>query len=383
VTLLVVSFANCAESVGVTVRAEDRVVRVTWKDGVADFPFLWLRDNDPSNFHPHTMERMFDLLSVPLNVGVVRAAVGTEDEDNSLRLDWNDNAVSRIPLPWLRAHRPGKGRVDSAAVPPRPWRAPDFFELPRASAAALLDDPVALRTWLVATKRDGFSVVEGVGSDAGAGVAIGERVGFLRRTNFGTTFEVKSVVDPNNLAYTALGLPLHTDLPNQELPPGYQFLHVLENNADGGESIFCDGFAVAEALRQRDPDAFLRLASTPIPFRFYDREYDIRSRKPVIVCEADGTVTEIVFNAHIADILDLPTEEVEPYYRAYALFMKLTRDPTFRVEFKVQAGDMVVFNNRRILHGRDGFNPATGVRHLIGFYVDQGELDSRLRILAR
>jgi gamma-butyrobetaine dioxygenase len=44
---------------------------------------------------------------------------------------------------------------------------------------------------------------------------------------------------------------------------------------------------------------------------------------------------------------------------------------------------MVVFDNRRILHGRDSFDPSTSFRHLHGCYVDCGEFTSRLRLLAR
>ena len=41
---------------------------------------------------------------------------------------------------------------------------------------------------------------------------------------------------------------------------------------------------------------------------------------------------------------------------------------------------MAAFDNRRILHGREAFDPNTGFRHLRGCYVDRGEFDSRLRI---
>lgn len=44
---------------------------------------------------------------------------------------------------------------------------------------------------------------------------------------------------------------------------------------------------------------------------------------------------------------------------------------------------MVVFDNRRIMHGRDAFDPETGFRHLHGCYVDRGEFESRLRVLKR
>jgi gamma-butyrobetaine dioxygenase len=46
-------------------------------------------------------------------------------------------------------------------------------------------------------------------------------------------------------------------------------------------------------------------------------------------------------------------------------------------------GQMVVFDNRRVLHGRRAFDPATGKRRLRGCYVDRSEFTSRLRVLQR
>ena len=58
-----------------TIRAEARCVALRWADGSsADFPFIWLRDNCPSGFHPHTGERAFDLLSVPEDAAPAEAS---------------------------------------------------------------------------------------------------------------------------------------------------------------------------------------------------------------------------------------------------------------------------------------------------------------------
>jgi gamma-butyrobetaine dioxygenase len=46
-------------------------------------------------------------------------------------------------------------------------------------------------------------------------------------------------------------------------------------------------------------------------------------------------------------------------------------------------GDLVMFDNRRVLHGRDSFDPQGGQRHLQGCYVDRDDVYSRLRILQR
>ena len=356
-------------------------LRIRWPDGLeALFPHVWLQDSDPAGFHPQTGERAFDLTTADLGLAPEAAAV----EGNALALTWPGRAPSRYDLAWLRENRPGRRRPDPAAAAPVIWRADlGAAGVPRHDAAAVMSDDAALLAWLRDTRIYGLSLIDGLADDAEAGMQVARRAGHLRETNFGLTFEVMSKPDPNNLAYTADALPLHTDLPNQELVPGVQMLHCIANEAEGGGSTFCDGFAVAEALRQADRAAFDLLAATPIPFRFQDGAADIRARKPTIVLDGDGAVSEICFNAHIADILDLPPEEMPAFYRAYRAFMALLRDPGFTVALKLRAGEMVCFDNRRALHGRERFDPSTGFRRLRGAYVDRGDWDSRIRVLSR
>ena len=365
-----------------TLQPDRRTVRVTWPDGTGDdFPFIWLRDNCPEAYHPQTQERVLDLLGVPVDITPDGVAV----EDGRLRVDWaEDGQSSRFPLDWLAAHRPGGRLADTAAVEPAPWRGnAGAGSIPRVAASEVMTDDAALLAWLRALRATGLSLVEGLPSDAEAGMAVARRVGFLRETNFGRTFEVWSKPNPNNSAYTADALPLHTDLPNQELPPGVQFLHCLANDAEGGGSVFADGLALAEDLRARDAQAFEMLSTVSIPFRFRDATTDIRRRQTVITLDRDGVVSEVCWNAHIAGVFDMPPELMDPYYRGYRSFMALTRDPAYRIELTLRGGEMVVFDNRRVLHGRAAFDPSTGNRHLHGCYVDRGEMESRMRVLAR
>jgi len=230
---------------------------------------------------------------------------------------------------------------------------------------------------------NGLSFIENVENRVGAGFDLAERIGFLRKSNFGHTFEVINKPDPNNLAYTSVALPLHTDLPNQEVPPGYQFLHCLANEATGGGSLFADGFAMAEDLRTEYPEAFDLLRNVPNPFRFHDRDADIIVHEPVITVGADGDVIEIRYNAHLAGAFDMPATIMPAYYRAYRAFMSKTRDPGYRVTLKLKAGEMVVFDNRRVLYGRVSIDPSTGYRNLHGCCVDRGEFASKIRLLSR
>lgn len=361
-----------------TTGAEGLVIR--WPDGTSgEFPYIWLRDADPSGFHPQTGERVFELTSVALDI----APNAVEITKSALVITWPGVAEpSLFDLNWIKAHRPGQRRADAADIARNAWRAElGGAGVPRHDAAGILASDAALANWMVDTKRFGLSIVTGLADTTDAGMDVARRVGHLRETNFGLTFEVVSKPDPNNLAYTSVALPLHTDLTNQELPPGYQFLHCLANEADGGGSIFCDGAAVAEDLRNRDPEAFEVLSTVTVPFRFHDATTDIRSRKAVITLDSDGNVSEVCFNAHIADVVDLEPALIRPFYRAYRLFMEMTRSPEYGIALKLAGGEMVVFDNRRVLHGREAFDPSTGYRHLHGCYVDWGELDSRLRVI--
>jgi gamma-butyrobetaine dioxygenase len=364
---------------GLEVRPE--ALLATWVDGTpATYPTLWLRDNCPSAFHPQTEERVLDLLTLDAQPVLLTAEINGE----TVTLHYRDGHTSHMPMALLAAHRPGRPAADPAEIPPRLWRA-DLTPVgvPRFDAPRIMADDSVLREWLQQTAATGLSLVTRLEDRIDAGVDVACKIGFLRETNFGMTFEVVSKPDPNNLAYTAVTLPLHTDLPNQEVPPGFQFLHCLANEAEGGGSLFADGYALAEDLRKQDPEAFRLLSENAIPFRFHDADADIRTRATVITLTSTGAVNEIRWNAHIAATFDMPADVMPAYYRAYRKFMAMTRDPAYQLTFKLKAGEMIVFDNRRVLHGREAFNPATGFRHLHGCYVDRGEFNSRLRLLAR
>lgn len=381
----------------VSVESDDSFVHATFSDGTrARYPHIWLRDNDPAGFHPETHERTFDLTKVPLDVRPQRYAY-TPD---ALTLHWSksdlgnhvgsdvggdlENGVgSRFSAAWLHRHRPGQRRVDHSDVRQRTWTAESLGDLPRFCATKCREQPSVLAAMLVAIKRDGIVVIENLEDHEHAGERFGDLIGFKRETNFGVMFEVVNKPDPNNLAYTALALPLHTDLANQELVPGVQFLHCIANTSEGGDSVFADGFQIGHDMANEEPELFATLKDTDVPWRFFDQSCDIVSRYPVIQQREDGQFEAFTFNAHIADIPDLEPDRLMAFYTAYQNIMKRIRSPRYRVEYRLQAGEMIVMANRRVLHGRTAFDPDSGYRHLRGYYIEMNEINSRLRVLAR
>ena len=71
--------------------------------------------------------------------------------------------------------------------------------------------------------------------ESGALCKVSDLFGYIRETNYGRWFEVRAEVNPNNLAYTNLGLQAHTDNPYRDPVPTLQILSCIENTVDGGE----------------------------------------------------------------------------------------------------------------------------------------------------
>ena len=136
-------------------------------------------------------------------------------------------------------------------------------------------------------------------------------------------------------------------------------------------------------LRTQEPEAFDALTTLPWVFTNRHRDFDYRWSGTVIRLGQDGSIAEIRYaNALRADP-DMAEADIPRAYRAVRLLSRLAGEPRFVCRYPFAPGDLVVFDNRRILHGRDAFDPAGGRRRLDGCYVDHDDLFSRLRVLSR
>ena len=109
---------------------------------------------------------------------------------------------------------------------------------------------------------------------------------------------------------------------------------------------------------------------------------------PVIQLAPDGRVEELRVVPFLRAPLDLPFDQVEEAYRSLRVFFGTVADPALQMRFDYRPGDLVMFDNRRVLHGREAYENSPdksggGERWLQGCYGEREELLSRLRILAR
>jgi gamma-butyrobetaine dioxygenase len=356
-----------------------------WQDGAApawQISSDWLRDNChcASCRHPGNGQKLYEIVDLPEDLQV---SVAEQQADGGVQVRWSDGHASAYSAAWLRAHALSDAARRARQVSPTLWTRALGARLPAADWPALLADPALELAWLEQYCALGFGLLRRVPTEPGQVALVGDRLGFVRVTNYGRLFDVKSVPNPTNLAYTAVGLGVHSDNPYRHPSPGVQLLHCLESEAPGGDTLLVDGFHAAEMLRREDPEGFALLTRVPMNFRYADAGTELHARQTLISTDMDGVVRAVHFNNRSADWLDAPADLARDWYRAYRAFARILKRPELELVFRLNPGDCAVMQNDRTLHGRTAFDPGRGRRHLQGCYIDGDAMESRRRVLRR
>ena len=361
-------------------------LKVIWNDGEeSKFNYMWLRDNCPSAHDKDSRHRMFNILEVSQDINPKNYNINKEGK---LEIEWSEgDHISYFDQKWLRDNCYTIKNNKKYVSPYQLWDCSleKDLESIKIDHDEIISSDEGLIKWLKLLHYKGIAIVKNAPTEKKSAFPVLNRISHTRETFFKTPFEVINIPKPNNSAYTAHALRNHMDLPWFELPPGYQFLHCLVNDSEGGNSSAIDGFAVAEYLRKNEKEIFETLTSIPLKFR--DKDYTQESHRsfhaPAISLTKDKDFHDIRFSVATMDALDCHPDIMDKVYKAHHRFGNLLHDKKFQINFRLEPGDIFSFNNRRVLHGRTEFDPNSGHRHLQGYYMDRDEIIGRLNYLKK
>jgi gamma-butyrobetaine dioxygenase len=340
---------------------------------------LWLRERSrqASVYDAHTAQRLYDPSDVDLDLTIVALS---EPEPGRYQVRFSDGHAAEFSAQEILAEAAAAGAAEG--IPPLElWDG--AFKLPPRMRWSGSPTDAELATWLEEFLRLGFVVFTGVPTQPGTVLTVAETFGFTRVTNFGALFDVRSTPQAIDLAYTSLPLDPHTDNPYRSPVPGVQLLHCLVNETSGGLSTLVDGFAAAEHLRKHDPQSFHELTRTQVQFRYRDAHTELTSSAPLIELDTTGQVRAVHFSPRLDYVPLQAPAELARFYQARRALDRLLRSSERELRFLLDAGDLMMMDNQRLLHGRTGFDPGEGRRHLQGCYIDIDAPRSRYRVLRR
>ncbi|CAG2060846.1 unnamed protein product [Timema podura] len=245
-----------------------------------------------------------------------------------------------------------------------------------------------LLEWLEWVVTYGLAIVEGTPNRRDQNRRLAERVAFIKKTHFGEEFEVQAKAGASNLAYLATPLQLHSDLLYYEYQPGLNMLHCLVQAAGGeeGKNQFTDCLRLSQILRETQPDVYKILSTTLVDWSDIGAErgdnWFALHRGPVLCEDHSGQFVRVNYSHQQRDShFTVPLDQVNRWYEALAVFSQALHHPDNTVFLKTKPGEILTFDNLRMLHGRTGYNNGRSERHLIGVYIDNDMVFSRIRVL--
>jgi trimethyllysine dioxygenase len=361
--------------VSLQVASAEHGLHITTEAGsTATVSWRWLRDHgeDAASYNHDTLQRRVNALG-----DEPKAALQHTVTDDRLELTWPESPESTwISLATIR-QLVGDVQVSSVAVP---WAHADEVDvLTNRSVDAVLADDDALADWMRDLAIWGFARLNGFDGTHEQAAAISARIGYVRETIFGGLWDLASDVDHHDdTAYTQTFLAPHTDGTYSHDAPGLQMFCCVERSGTGGESIIVDGMAVARDLRADHPEHFETLTQVGVPAHYIEDGVELRAKRPALILQDDGRLAQLSLNNYDRSPMLLPGDEMDRFYAAYATLQRMVDDPDRWYSVRLEAGDVLINDNWRVLHGRNAY---TGARRFVGCYLNHEDFESRCRTL--
>lgn len=351
----------------------------------ANFHAVWLRHNCQcvECKQPYSGQKTIDVsrLRPSYSISSIRL-----EPDDVARVEWNEeDHASVYPLVFLKRNKYSSGELNRMRSSTEPIMCK---HVPKVEYKDVLGDEGLLK-WMHLINEYGICLIQNVPVSNGMVRTVAEHIWPVQQTIYGHTFDVKSELQPINIAYSDAKLDFHMDLAYYESPPGIQFLHCLkfDDCVEGGQSTFIDAWHAAKMLQLQYHNDFDVLTQVSATFQKIhadrDRPVHMKYQRPHISVDPNGQIVGVFWSPAFEGPLQVEDRFVEPYYKAYNRFASLICSSPTRIKFRLVPGDLIGFNNRRLLHGRGEIHLNGGERHLQGCYINIDEFKSRLEVLSR
>ena len=102
----------------------------------------------------------------------------------------------------------------------------------------------------------------------------------------------------------------------------------------------------------------------------------------MIQLDKNNEFKQVRFSPRLDFVPLLEKEKLELFYSARKI-SELYNSDDYRLEFKLNSGDLLMMDNHRLLHGRTSYNVNEGNRFLQGCYIDYDSTEGKLKHLKR
>ena len=339
-----------------------------------NFLNIWLRDHakDKDSWDSRSNQRKIYTAKLDPELFIKEASL--KDDGKSIDILWSDlkKPINYPSSFFLKNFKILKKNETNLKI----WRKKDLgSEIFHNFEDAISKD--GFKTFLKKLHVFGFVVLQNCETKMSAVKKIANKIGYVRETIFGGLWSFESNQDMADSAYTQDELRPHTDATYSNDAPGLQLLLCCHYNATGGESIMVDGFKIAEKIKKERNDLFNLLSEIEVKGQYIGDGVFLEAKRPILRLNSEKKLIQVSFNNYDRAEFRMEDKKTLNFYEAIREFDLIANNDNFQWRHILKPGELLIFNNWRILHGRGAFK---GERKISGCYINKEDFDSSCRM---
>ena len=350
-------------------------LKVTFYNKIEEsFLNIWLRDHakDKFSWDKRSKQRKLFTAKIDPNLYIKKARI--KNHGNSLEILWSDfNKYINYSYKFLKQN---SKNMNVKKQKFKTWKENDlngdiFFDFKEVTSE------YGFKKFLKNLYERGFVVIKNCKTEMSSVEIIAKKIGYVRESIFGGLWSFESNKTMADSAYTQDELRPHTDSTYSNDAPGLQLLLCCRYNAVGGESILVDGFKIAEKIKKEKKELFKLLSSIEITGQYKGDGVHLESKRPIFKLNNQKNLIQVSFNNYDRAPFRLSDRKTIKFYDAIREFDLIANNKHYQWRYILKPGELLIFNNWRILHGRASFK---GDRKMSGCYINKEDFDSSCRI---
>ena len=334
------------------------------------FPNIWLRDNakDEKNWDKRTNQRKTFTAELDLNLRIKNAEI--KENGKFLSISWPDlDRPVNYSYEFLYNNKVNKNKKNFNH---KSWKKKDlttnlFFNFDDTKTEE------GYKNFLRTLCQYGFLVLRNCNKDFSSVKEIANKIGYVRNSIFGGLWSFESNQNKADSSYTQDELRPHTDGTYSNDAPGLQLLLCTEYSAKGGESILVDGFKIAEQIKKENNEMFELLSKINVTGNYIGDGVFLKAERPIFKLNKRNQIIQVSFNNYDRASFRFDNDLTKKFYESIKKFDLIANDKEFQWRYILKPGELLIFNNWRILHGRGSFE---GIRKMSGCYINKEDFDS-------
>tara|TARA_B100000287_G_scaffold197107_1_gene186208 strand:+ start:813 stop:1910 length:1098 start_codon:yes stop_codon:yes gene_type:complete len=339
-----------------------------------NFPNIWLRDHakDETNWDPRTSQRKTFTALLDSKLYIKKAEI--IEQGKYINVLWSDmdkpvkysyNFLIKNSL----SYKSEKNKV-------KLWLKNEINEDIFIDFENVISEQ-GFKFFLKNLYEYGFCVIKNCNPDITSVEKIANKIGYVRNSIFGGLWSFESDKNMADSAYTQEELRPHTDSTYSNDAPGLQLLLCCHYDAEGGESIMVDGFKIADTIKKESQNYFDILSKIEVTGQYIGDGVFLEAKRPIFRLDANKDLLQVSFNNYDRSAFRIKNDLTIKFYDAIKKFDLLANSKEYQWRHILRSGELLIFNNWRVLHGRGSFK---GTRKMSGCYINKEDFDSSCRI---